>query len=87
MLTSDEARIDAAFQRVLARKPSAQEVAIVLRGLRRSAAQYSLDVKAADQLLSVGESARNQSIDIVRHAAWASACLTLLNMDETLNRE
>ena len=41
----------------------------------------------ARKLLKVGESKRNESIDAVEHAAWASLALGILNLDEALSKE
>ena len=45
------------------------------------------DPDAANRLLAQGESPRDPALDPVRHAAWTTLCLTLLNLDETLTKE
>lgn len=45
------------------------------------------DPKRADELLSVGESARDEKLDPYDHAAWTLLASIILNLDETLNRE
>jgi len=43
--------------------------------------------KRADELLSVGESPRDEKLDPYDHAAWTLLASIILNLDETLNRE
>ncbi|MCA9051718.1 MAG: DUF1553 domain-containing protein, partial [Planctomycetaceae bacterium] len=86
-LTDDAARIRTACLRILSRPPLPNEVTVLQNGLRRSRREYSAEPTFAEQLLSVGDSPRNTSVDTTEHAAWTSACLILLNLDETLNHE
>ncbi len=86
-LKGDTQRIQHAFMRILARRPTDAELHVVSAGLNRSRAEYGADRKAAIDLLSVGESPRCEDLDPSEHAAWTSACLTLLNLDEALSRE
>lgn len=86
-LVDDEQRLNEAFYAVVSRPPSADETEILLSGLRRSFEEYRAAPEAAQALLNVGESKPDDSLDPTTHAAWTSACLALLNLDETLNRE
>jgi hypothetical protein len=45
------------------------------------------DRAAALKLLAVGESKRDESIDVIEHATWTSLCLMLLNLDEVVTKE
>ena len=83
----DDYCVEQIVQHVLARRPSDREKQVLLRGLQRSRAEFADDPSAATALLSVGESPREESLDAVQHAAWASLCLAVLNLDESLNRE
>ena len=87
MSATDQERVEQAFLRVLGRLPSREESAVFMNGIERSIAEYAANVSVAEELLSVGESVRDDTIDPARHAGWTSGCLTLLNLDETLNRE
>ena len=42
---------------------------------------------ASNKLLTVGESPRDESLNITDHAAMTSLCLLILNLDETLTKE
>ncbi len=86
-LSGDRQRLDLAMNYVLARPSSDEEAAILLSGLRRSKQQYRSNPQDAQRVLDQGESTRNQHLDAITHASWTGLCLTILNMDETLNRE
>lgn len=83
----DQARLQQAFRRIVCRDISAAEFEVFRQGLERSREEYRLDPEAATALLSVGDSARNESLDPAEHAAWTALCLAVLNLDETLTRE
>ena len=83
----DAARLDWAMQRVLARSLSDAERSILKESLTRLRAQYAADPAAAELLLKVGKSQRDESIPAAEHAAWAAICGLLLNLDETLTKE
>ncbi len=84
---TDDARLNEVFLRVLCRRPSDQEQAVLLAGLERSRRQFEESPGAEQKLLSMGESPRNQSLDPVEHASWTALCLAVLNFDETLTKE
>jgi hypothetical protein len=83
----DGARLDRAFRLVLARPPKDEERAVLLSGLARLRKEFAARPDDAKKLLKVGESRRNEALDPVEHAAWASLALALLNLDETVTRE
>jgi len=82
----DETRITRAFRLATARYPSNQEIGILVDRLSILREEFQADPKSADQLLSIGESPRNQSVDSIEHAAWSSLCSLLLNLDETISK-
>ena len=47
---------------------------------------FAADKDAAVKLLKVGDSPRNEKLDAAEHAALAVVCLTVLNLDEALNK-
>ncbi len=83
----DPARLDRAFRLVLGRLPKEEERTVLLAGLRRLRQEFAARPDDAKKLLKVGESKRNEALDAVEHAAWASLGLALLNLDETVTRE
>ncbi|MCA9222885.1 MAG: DUF1553 domain-containing protein, partial [Planctomycetales bacterium] len=85
--STDAARLNLAFRRLLARVPSSEEQSILLAGLDRSRAAFAADPTAAAELLAVGESRRNEQLAPTEHASWTALCLALLNLDEALTKE
>ncbi len=82
-----DARLTEAFRRVCARRPAPDELLILRHSLNRALAVYRADPKAAEAFLKSGESPRDAALDPVEHAAYASVCLALYNLDEALTRE
>ena len=80
-------RLTHAFRRVLGRKPTDYDLAALTRMYARQLAIYQADAEAAKQLLGIGESKRDEAIDASEHAALASVCLAIFNLDEALTRE
>jgi mono/diheme cytochrome c family protein len=83
----DGARIDRAVRFVLGRGAKDEERKVLLSAVERLRREYAARPEDAKKLLKVGESKRNESIDPVEHAAWASLGLALLNLDETVTKE
>jgi len=85
--TDPAGRLTHAFRRVLGRKPTDYDLEALTRMHARQLAIYQADAEAAKQLLSVGESTRDEALDAPEHAALASVCLAIFNLDEALTRE
>lgn len=83
----DAGRLRQAYRLVLAREPDKTELRVWQAGLERARRQFANDADAAIELLKVGESKRDESLDPVEHAALTAVCLGILNLDEALNRE
>ena len=69
------------------RHPTGNDLKALRRAYDRQAQFYAADAKAAKALLSTGASRRDESLNLTEHAALASVCLAILNLDETLTRE
>jgi hypothetical protein len=82
-----DGRLTFAFRRVLGRKPTAYDLEALERMHGRQLAVYRADAEAARHFLGVGESPRNESLDVAEHAALTSVCLAIFNLDEALTRE
>jgi hypothetical protein len=82
-----DGRLTHAFRRVLGRKPTAYDLDALKRMHGRQLAIYGTDMDAAKQLLAVGESKRDKTLDPAGHAAMTSVCLAIFNLDEALTRE
>lgn len=84
---SDEERLNWIAQRAIARDFKPAETEILLTGLNRSRMNFESNEEQAQKLLSIGESSRDENLNVTRHAAWTSLCLAILNLDETLTKE
>ncbi|MCA8995132.1 MAG: DUF1553 domain-containing protein, partial [Planctomycetaceae bacterium] len=84
---TDSDRIHVMYQRVLSRDPSAQEESLLTAMLERSRLAFQESPEAAAELLAMGASPRNDSVDAIQHASWTNVCLAVFNLDETLTRE
>lgn len=82
-----DGRIVNAFHRVVCRRPADAELVRLRRAFGKQLEIYQQDPKAAREFLSVGASKRDESLDAAEHAALASICLGILNLDEALTRE
>ena len=81
-------RLTHAFRRVLGRKPTEGDLAILRRAYETQASIYAKDDPAAARaFLSVGESKRDETLNPTEHAALSAVCLAILNLDEALTRE
>ena len=69
-----------------ARRPSESELTVLIDIYQQSVDKYRADPAAAQKLLSNGDTPRDPSLDIARHAAWTIVASMLLNLDETLTR-
>jgi hypothetical protein len=79
-------RLTLAFRMATARVPSDRELTVLESILDSQLADYQNDRKSAEELLAVGESRRDESIDVAELAAWATVCSAILNLDETVTR-
>ncbi len=81
-----EQQLRFAFRLALARPPEKTELAVLETTYREQKANFTQDKKAAEELLSVGESARPKDIDAVELAAMTGVANVLLNLNETITR-
>jgi hypothetical protein len=80
-------RVIDAFRRVTARRPTPPGLSMLLNRLALLRQHYAAHPDEAAKLLAVGESARDTTLVPAEHAAYASLCSLILNLDETLTRE
>ena len=83
---SPEERIALAFRLVTARQPTMRELAVLRKVLHAQWEKYRNDAKAAEKLLSVGESPRSKDVDAAELAAWTIVASAILNLDEAVTR-
>jgi hypothetical protein len=80
-------RVEVAFRLVLARRPTAEEARVLQASVDRLRGEFTRDPRAAQKLLSAGETRRNGMLDPAEHAAYTVLASTILNLDEALTRE
>ncbi|WP_439625734.1 PSD1 and planctomycete cytochrome C domain-containing protein [Gemmata sp.] len=83
---TDAERAAFAFRRATCRKPTDAQVKILAAAVEKQRSIFAADKPAAVKLLRTGESPRNEKLDPTDHAALTVVCLTLLNLDEVLNK-
>jgi hypothetical protein len=80
-------RLDLAYRRAIARPPSEQERALLIKTYERLLERFRADDKAAGALIGAGEYPRASNLDKAEHAAWTALCQIILNFDETMTKE
>jgi len=79
-------RMEYAFQRATSRLPTAQESALLLAAYEDHLHNYERNQAAALELISVGESPRDETLNAAELAAWTLIASTILNLDETVTK-
>lgn len=80
-------RISAIYRLVLSRRPSADELTVLVASLERLKREFASDPASTGRFLAVGEAKRNEALDPVEHAAYTALASAVLNLDEALNKE
>lgn len=83
---SDRQRIIHAFRLATGRKPNEDEIELLTAALQQQSATFEQDGDAVNNLLQVGDSAIDLTLDPVRLASWTAFCRILLNLDETITK-
>lgn len=82
----DDSRIDYGFALAIGRRPTAEELTLLRELLNQERARFRSDKAAAEVLLKVGASPRDEKLDAAEHAAWTSVGRLLLNLDEFVTK-
>jgi hypothetical protein len=87
--SSDESRLTLGFQLATARRPTRDELKILVQGLQQDRTRFEQDPESAKALLSVGKSpsATLANTLLSELAAWTLTANILLNLDEVVTRE
>jgi hypothetical protein len=85
-MSDDNERIRWAWRQVLGRTATSEEAMVLAGLLQKHRAEYTVDPKAAEALVSVGISERLKDANTVELAAWTSVSRVLLNLNETITR-
>ncbi|MDA1051549.1 MAG: PSD1 and planctomycete cytochrome C domain-containing protein [Planctomycetota bacterium] len=81
-----DARLTRGLQLALARRPRPDELNELRQYFASELVYFCDDPAAAEKLLSVGQSSRDEALNKREHAAYASVARLLLNLDETLTK-
>lgn len=84
---SPSERITFGFRWATSRKPTADELAVLIEGLNEDIARLKQQPEAVKQVISTGESRPNVSLDPAELAAYTLTANVLLNLDEVVTRE
>ncbi len=80
-------RIAYGFTLATARPPRSQESDVLHRVYSSFLDDFQTDPEAAEELLTEGESERDESLDAVELASYSSVASLILNLDETITKE
>ena len=83
---NDTERLNFAFRRAVARLPGDAEQAVVNDLLAAARKRFTAQPVAAKELLSVGSSKVDTTIEPAELAAWTSVASILLNLDDTISK-
>ena len=79
-------RVAFAYRLVTSRKPKPIVLQILISAYNEEHTNFSKNSEAANKLLAIGESKRDESIKTAEHAAWSIVASMLLNLDEVITR-
>ena len=74
------------FRLVLGRQPNYEESRIAQAAVARYAKEFENNPEAAQQLISIGESAVKNDTNAEELATWTAVASVILNLDETVMR-
>ena len=74
------------FELATARLPDEREISILQSTLENHLSQFQSDPESAQQLIKIGESMANESIETTKLAAWTMIANLILNLDEVLTK-
>ncbi|MFZ9824870.1 MAG: PSD1 and planctomycete cytochrome C domain-containing protein [Gemmataceae bacterium] len=83
----DSASLQKIFQSILVRLPSDEESGILRKALQQYLEAFEKDSEAAKKFISVGEKPADKTLDSKKLAALGTLALSILNLDEALNKE
>ena len=84
---STDDRLSLLYRRVLSRPPTDDERRMLRESVERYTRHFREHTAAADELLSFGESPRDEQLPTAELAAYATIASTIFNLDETITRE
>ncbi|PQO41881.1 PSD1 and planctomycete cytochrome C domain-containing protein [Blastopirellula marina] len=79
-------RLREVFLLLTSREADERELAILLERYQQLNTAFAQDQESALKLLAIGETPRDESIDVAELATMTALCNTLMNLDEALSR-
>lgn len=83
---TDRERVSQTFERVTSRPPKAEELDDLLGALEEQRTHFAENRHEAIAILSVGESERDETIDVVEHASFAVLSNLIFNLSESITK-
>ncbi len=83
---NEKERLTYGFRLLTARPPTSSEMQILRSTLTKYQAKYGKTADAAQKLITVGESPKNEKLNPAELASYTMVASLLLNLDETLNK-
>ena len=83
---SDDDRLTTLWRYAVSRKPEASERKLLKNLLQNSRQEYQESPESAAELLAVGISSSDDTLDAIEHAAWTATARVVLNLRETIGR-
>ena len=84
---SPEERVICAFRLATGRRPSGDELRILVHGLQSQLRRFGEDVAAAEKLIAFGERKRDANIPAAELAGYTTVAGVILNLDEAITKE
>ena len=82
----DDERLALLWRLAVSRQPDVEERSLLANLLTQRRNEFQKNPKAAEDLLTVGISPRDNSLDAIEHAAWTATARAVLNLRETVGR-
>jgi hypothetical protein len=81
-----DAGIRELFKRIVCRKPTDEEVRLLVNYYDTEFLKFSKDKSKAQRVLNIGELAHEKSVRVEQAAAWMQVISTIYNMEETITK-
>lgn len=85
--TTPEERLTYAFRITTSRRPTADELSVLVPLYQAQLAAYQADKDGANKLVSYGDSKRNETLEVSELAAWTMMANLVMNLDEAVTKE
>ena len=82
----DQERLALLWRLAVSRRPDSDEQKLLTDLLERRRQEYKDSPKLAEELLSIGISSTDTTLDLIERAAWTATARVVLNLRETIGR-